>query len=231
MAVRATLTVDPWRARPRAFHLPPPESDVDESADDSPQGDLSLIVENTGEPSALASSVPSPVPSTSSTTAPVAPAHVPQASMPSTPQEPLAPMPTARSGIAGPSTFALPQQYITLSTRDFLTIMEVVRTFSSTAASFAASQATLAERMTCTEATVAKNQAILFQLQSHLGLPTVFLHAPAQASAIPLLAGSAPPPTAPADSLDVLAATAATATPPATPQPAPVEDDSSPATD
>ena len=160
----ATLTVDRCRARPHAFHLPPPGSDEDEPAADSPQGDLSPIVEHTEEPPAPASSVPPLVSSAPPTTTPVAPAPVPQAPMPSTAPEPSAPMPTTRSGIAGPSTSAPPQQYIALSTRDFLTLMEVVRTFSATAASFAASQATLAERMTRTEAAVAQNQAILLQL-------------------------------------------------------------------
>ena len=147
----ATLTIDRWRARPSAFHLPPPGSDEDEPATNSPQGDLSPIAEHTEEPPAPASSVPPPVPLAPPTTALVAPASVPQAPMPSTPLEPLAPMPTAQTYIAGPSTSAPPQQYITLSTRDFLTIMEAVRTFSATAASFAASQATLAERMTRTK--------------------------------------------------------------------------------
>ena len=32
----ATLTVDRWRVRPRAFHLPPPRLDEDKQADDSP---------------------------------------------------------------------------------------------------------------------------------------------------------------------------------------------------
>ena len=175
----ATLTIDRWRARPRAFHLPLLGSDEDEPADDSPQGDLSTIVEHTEEPSAPASSVPPPVPSAPLTIAPVAPASVPQAPMPSTPPEPSGPMPTARSDIAEPSTSAPPLHYITLSIRDFLTIMEAVRTFSATTASFAASHATLAERMTRTEAAVAQSQAILMQLQSHLGLPSVSLHAPA----------------------------------------------------
>ena len=157
----ATLTVDRWRARPRAFYLPPPGSDEDESGADSPQGDLSPIAEHTEEPPAPVSSVPPPVPSAPPTTTRVAPAPVPQAPMPSTAPEPSAPMPTAQSGIAGPSTSAPPQQYITLSTRDFFTIMEAVRTFSTTAASFAASQAELVERMARTEATVAQSQAIL----------------------------------------------------------------------
>ena len=99
----ATLTVDRWRARPRSFHLPPPGSDEDEPTADSPQGDLSPIDEHTEEPPAPASSVPPPVPST-----PPTPALVPQAPMPSTPPKPSAPMPTARSDIAGPSTSAPP---------------------------------------------------------------------------------------------------------------------------
>ena len=48
----ATLTVDRWWARPRAFHLPPPGLDEDESAADSPQGDLSPIAEHTEQPPA-----------------------------------------------------------------------------------------------------------------------------------------------------------------------------------
>ena len=227
----ATLTVDRWQARPRAFHLPPLESYEDEPADNSPQGDLSPIAKHIEESPAPASSVPPLAPSAPPTTAPVAPASIPQAPMPSTPPEPSGPMPTAKSDIDGLSISAPPPQYITLSTRDFLTIMEAVRTFSATTASFAASQAVLAGRITRTEAAVAQSQAILMQLQSHLGLPAVSLHAPAQASAIPPPARSAPPPSSPADPLDVLAATAASATPPAAPQPAQAEDDSSPATD
>ena len=72
----ATLTIDRWQARPRAFHLPPPGSDEDELADVSPRGDLSPIVEHTREPPTPASPVPPPVSS--------APALVPQAPMPST---------------------------------------------------------------------------------------------------------------------------------------------------
>ena len=215
-----TLTIDRWQARPPAFHLPPLRSDEDEPAADSPQGDLSPIAEHIEEPPASASSVPPPVPSAPPTTAPAAPALVPQAPMPSTPPKPSTPMPTARSDIAGPSTSAPPQQYITLSTRDFLTIMEAIRTFSAIATSFAASQDTLAERMTRTEDAVAQNQAILLQLQSHLGLPTVSPHTPAQTSAAPPPTRLAPSPSALADSLDVLAAAAASATPPAAPQPA-----------
>ena len=53
----ATLTVERWRARPRAFHLPPPGSDEDELDDDGPRRDLSPIVEHTGEPPVLVSPV------------------------------------------------------------------------------------------------------------------------------------------------------------------------------
>ena len=102
----ATLTIDRWRARPRAFHLPPPGSDEDELADDSPRGDLSPIAEHTGEPSAPVSPVSPPVSLAPPTTVPVAPASVPQTPMPSAPPEPSGPMPTARSDIARPSTSA-----------------------------------------------------------------------------------------------------------------------------
>ena len=104
----ATLTIDRWRARPRAFHFPPPGSDEDEPADDSPRGDLSPIAEHTREPPALASSVPPPVPLTPPTTTLVAPASVPQAPIPSILLETSGPLPTARSDIAGSSTSAPP---------------------------------------------------------------------------------------------------------------------------
>ena len=97
----ATLTIDRWWARPLSFHLPPPRSDEDESADDSPRGDLSPIAEHTGEPPAPASPVPPPVYS--------APASVPQASMSSAPPKPSGPMPTARSDTTEPSTSAHPR--------------------------------------------------------------------------------------------------------------------------
>ena len=128
---KVTLTIDRWRVRPQAFHLPPPGSDKDEPADDSPRGDLSTIAEHTGEPPAPASPVPLPVSS--------APASVPQAPMPSTPPETSGPMSTAQSDIVGPSTSAPPPQYITLSARDFLALKETVRTFSATTTSFVAS--------------------------------------------------------------------------------------------
>ena len=65
------------------------------------------------------------------------------------------------------------------------------------------------------------------QLQIHMGLPTVSPYVPTQASTTPPLAGSVPPPPAPTDPLDVLAAAAALATPLVAPQPVQAEDDSS----
>ena len=150
----ATLTIDRWRARPRAFHLPPPGLDEDEPVDDSPRGDLSPKAEHTGEPPAPVSLVSPPASSAPPATAPVAPASVLQALMPSTSPQTSGPMPIVLSDIAGLSTSTQPPQYITLSTGDFMALMETVRTFSATTASFAASQTTLAEMMTCTEAFV-----------------------------------------------------------------------------
>ena len=217
----ATLTVDRWQAMPRAFHLPPLGPDEDQPTAEIPLEDLPPVAEHTEEPPAPSPSVPASVPPAPPTTAPI-----PSAPVSSIPSEPSAPMPTAHSDISGPITSAPPQQYITISIRDFLTIMEAVRTFSTTAASFAASHATLAYRMARIEAAMAQtsailaqDKAILMQLQSHMGLPVVSPYVLAQAYATPPPAGSAPPPLAPADPLDVLAAAAASTTPPATPQP------------
>ena len=79
-------------------------------------------------------------------------------------------------------------------------------------ASFATAHAALAEWMTHIEATMAQNQAILMQIQSHLGLPPISPSMPTQASSVP-------PPIEPAlvASLDFLAAAAVAATPPTTP--------------
>ena len=127
---------------------------------------MSRLLIVTEEPPAPAPSVPPSVPSAPPATAPVAPAPVPSAPVPSIPSEPSAPMPTAHSDIARLSTSAPPQQYITLSIRDFLTIMEAVCTFSATATSFAAFYATLADRMTRTKAAMAMTSAILAQNQA-----------------------------------------------------------------
>ena len=132
------LIVERWQARPRAFHLPSPRSDEDEPDDDSPRRDLSPIAEHAGGPPAPVSPVSTLVSSAPPATPPVAPASVPQASMPSTSPQTSGSMPTIRSDTAGPSSSAQPPQYITLSARDFLALMETVHTFSATTASFSA---------------------------------------------------------------------------------------------
>ena len=175
------LTVERWRARPRAFHLPSPRSVEDEPDDDSPRRDLSPIAEHAGGPPAPLSPVSPPISSAPPATPPVssappptpsvALASVPQASMPSTSPQTSGSMPTVRSHMAGPSTSAQPPQFITLSARDFLALMETVRTFSTTTASFEASLAALVERMTRTEASIAQIQASIVRIESHLGLP------------------------------------------------------------
>ena len=218
---------------PHAFHLPPPGPAEDQPTAEIPFEDLPLVAEHTDEPPAPAHSVSASVPPAPSTTAPVLLTPVP-----SIPSEPLAPIPTAYLDIAGSCTSVPHQQYITISTRDFLTIIEAVHTFSTTVASFAAAHATLVDRMTRTEvamaqtsAILAQNQAILMQLQSHMGLPAVSSYVPAQAPTTPLSAGLAPPPPTPADPLDVLAAATVSATPSTAPQPVQAKDDSSSATD
>ena len=99
----ATLTIDRWRARTRAFHLPPPGSDEDEPDNDSPRRDLSPIFEHTREPPTPVSPVSPPVSSAPPATPPVAPALVPQDPMPSTSPQTSGPMPNVRSDIAGSS--------------------------------------------------------------------------------------------------------------------------------
>ena len=64
-----------------------------------------------------------------------------------------------------------------------------------------------------------------------VGLPAISPQDPTQPSAVPPQTGLAPPPSAPAASLDVLEAAAALATSPTAPQPAQAEDEPSPSTD
>ena len=80
--------------------------------------------------------------------------------------------------------------------------------------------------MTCVKAALTQNQAILVQIQSHLGLPPISISVPAQASSVH--PPSVPAPSTqltPADSLDVLEVATVTATPLVAPQPAHDEDD------
>ena len=142
----ASLTVNRWRLLPRSVPLP---------AEDQPTADISVEeqpppVEHFGEPQAL---VPSVLASP-----PLAP--VSSTILPSVFSGPHGPSTTPTDG-AEPSTFAPPPQHITISTRNFLTIMDVVSTFSTTAASFVTTHAALADRMTQTEVAMAQTNAIL----------------------------------------------------------------------
>ena len=68
------------------------------------------------------------------------------------------PPPTAPASLetAGPSsTSQQPSEHIPVTSRDFLAVMDVVRTLAATFASLAASQTALAERMTHTKVTLA----------------------------------------------------------------------------
>ena len=102
-------------------------------------------------------------------------------------------------------------------------------------ASFAAAHSTLAERMTRAEDAIAQtidmltqNNAILVQIQSHLGLPSISSSVPPQAylSSSPVEPVALTHPTPTVASLDLLAATVdASLTSLAAPQPALDEDD------
>ena len=92
--------------------------------------------------------------------------------------------------------------------------MDVVRALATTTASLAATQTTLAKRMARAEVTLAQNQAILLQIQSHLGLSPVTVTETIQPTTHDQLAVSAS-----AASLDVLATAAATSDPPASTPP------------
>ena len=209
---------------PRSYHLPPPDPAEDQPAVDIPPEDQPPTAEHIEEPQAPAPLAPTSAPPAPATTTPVPPDPAPST-----------PLPPAHLDIAGLSTSAQPQQSITISTLDFFTIMDAVRTFSTTSTSFVTAYAARADRMTRTEAAMAQtssilaqNQAILMQIQSHLGLLAISPYVPAQAFSSPTPAGPTPPSLAPADPLDVLAVAA---TPSAAPQPVQAEDDSSPAID
>ena len=150
----AILTVDKWQLLPRAQH-PPPQDVPEDIAVNHPTKDID---EPYIAPSA-APAVTAPLPTSSASSAP--PSH---------------------TASVGPSTSAPPPQYTSISTRDFLTIMDVVCTFSATSASFVDSHTTLDEMMTHTETVIAQNHIILVQIQSHLGLPPISPSVPAQAS-------------------------------------------------
>ena len=131
---------------------------------------------------------------------------------------PPVPLPTALapSETVGPSsTSQHPFEHILVTSRDFLAVMDVVRTFAATSAPFAASQTVLAERMARAEVALAQNKAILLQIQSHLGLPPVTVTTPIQTTTHGRLVVSAL-----AASLDMLAAATIASDPPASTPPA-----------
>ena len=137
------------------------------------------------------------------------PAHSPPVAT-----EPL-PASVGPSDAVGPSTPEPPMGLIQITPRDFLAIMDAVRTFSATPASFTTAHAALAERMACAEATLVHHTAIVEQIQIHLGLPHIPLSIPAAAQHD----AAAPPvaPDSPAYPLDLLAAAATVPSPAAHP--------------
>ena len=113
------------------------------------------------------------------------------------------------------STSQQPYEHIPVTSRDFLAIMDTVRTLATTTPSLAASQTALAERMGRVEVTLVQNRAILLHIQSHLCLPPVTLTELIQPTTHDQSAVSAS-----AASLDVLAATTLASDKPASTPPA-----------
>ena len=145
----AKLTVDRWRLLPCSIPLPaegqPAKPAADISAEEQPPP-----IEHFGEPQAPAPSIPASPPLAPMLSAP----------LPFDFSRPHSPNNTPINGGAT-STSAPTQPHITISTHDFLTIRDVVLTFSTTTTSFATAYAALAERMTRTEAAMAQTSAIL----------------------------------------------------------------------
>ena len=118
---------------PLSFLLHQQEEVVDDYAEDLPKGEQPVPVVEVERTSVLDS-----------------PPSVPP---------PTAPAPPETGGPS--STSQQPSENIPITSRDFLAIMDAVRTLATTTASLAASQTTLAERMARIEVTLAQNQAIL----------------------------------------------------------------------
>ena len=130
------LTIDRWSRLPRAQHLPPQDVVADMAVDHP--------AEDTEEPQIAPPAAPT-------VTAP----------FPTSPTSPTYAVPQAPTTSDGPSTSAPPPQHISISTRDFLAIMDAVCTFSVMSTSFTAAHTALAERMTRTEASVAQTTSLL----------------------------------------------------------------------
>ena len=117
---------------------------------------------------------------------------------------PPVPPPTAPAPpeTAGPSSILQQSpEHVPVSSRELSAVMDTVYTLATT-------QASLDERMARAEVTLAQNHAMLLQIMSHLGLPSVSMTKPTQPttrdqSAISVAAAS----------LDMLAAAAAASDP------------------
>ena len=201
------LIVDRWQTKPRSFHLPPTELTEDQPVADLPIEEQPPPAVHTEEPQVPASSVP-----TLASTAPL-----PMAPASSTPPEPSAPSTTVLQMLLDRA----PQHH---HLRMFLYPLGI--SWSSWMHS-AHSPPRLHHfqlpmqsylRGTHTEAVIAHNQAIILQIQSHLGLPPISQSVSAQASSVPPPAK--PTPTTQADptvSLDLLETTAVATMPPVAP--------------
>ena len=113
---------------PRSYHLPPLDPAKDQPAVDLPIEEQPTPAVHTEEPQIPVSLVPALATTTPLPTAPAS----------SVPPKPSTPSTTAHADSAGPSSSAPPPQHITISTQDFLAIMDAIRTFSITIVSFAA---------------------------------------------------------------------------------------------
>ena len=90
-------------------------------------------------------------------------------------------VPDASSSVPPPAAPAPPETASSSSTSQQPSeLLDVVCALATTTASLAASQTALAEWMARAKVTLAQNQAILLQIQSHLGLLPVTMKKPIQ---------------------------------------------------
>ena len=132
----------------------------------------------------------------------------------SSPSIPPPAAPTPPETTSPSSTSPQVDEHIPVTSMDLSAVLDAVRALATTTTSLAAAQTALAERMARAEVTLAQNQAILLQIQSHLGLPPVTVTEPIHPTTHDQSAVSAS-----ATSLDVLTATAAASDPPASTPP------------
>ena len=182
----AIVSLERTLSMPLSFLLHQQEEAVDDYAEDLPRGEQPVPVMEVERTSVPDSSPPVP--------------------------PPTAPAPLETAGLS--STSQQPSKHIPVTSRDLLAVMDAVRTLATTIASLAASQIGLVEWMVRAEVTLAQNQAILLQIQSHLGLPPVTVTEPIQPTTHDQSVVSAS-----AASLDVLAAAAVASNPPASTPP------------